>query len=194
MPPHFLFHPVFDQAKALVGVSHGKVAPPSPQDRVHQLYHPSHRLGLVAPEYLLQLAQKRRPLLPHRRVPRTPDPFSALDAPNVKTQEAKGFPAGQIDRPTLLLIDGDLQGHQFLAESSLDRLQQPIMAMMSLHYNPHVVGKTRLLDIRVCAAPGDLLCALQHPVHLCEGQMTEQGGDHASLGDALATRRLQDAL
>src|SRR5229473_8623416 len=46
MPPHLLFHPVFDKAKASVGVSHGKVAHPSPQHRVDQVYYPLNRLGL----------------------------------------------------------------------------------------------------------------------------------------------------
>src|ERR1700674_2857387 len=128
MPPHFLFHPVFDKAKASVGVSHGKVAHPSPQNRVDQVSHPISRLGLMALEYLLQFSQECRPLLPRRRVPRAPGTSSALDAPEVKSQEAEGFTAGQVDRPTLLLIDGHLQDRQCLAESLLDRLQQPIMA------------------------------------------------------------------
>ena len=36
MPPHLLFHPIFDKAKASGGVSHGKVAHPAPQNRVDQ--------------------------------------------------------------------------------------------------------------------------------------------------------------
>ena len=194
MPPHLLFHPVFEKAQASVGVSHGTGAHPSPQYRVDQVYDPLNRLGLVAPEYLLQLAQERRSLLPPRRVPRTPDTSTALDAPKVKAQEAEGFTAGQVDPPTLSLIDGHVQDRPCLTESCLDRLQQPRMATMRIHSHHHVVGTTRVLDRRVCAAPGDLLRTLQHPVHLREVPMTEQWGDHAPLGDALTARRLQDAL
>src|SRR5262249_46846487 len=80
-----------NEGKASGEVSHGKVAHPAPQNRIDQVDHPIHRLGLVAPKYVLQLAQERRPLLPHRRVPRTPDASATLDAPKVKAQEAEGF-------------------------------------------------------------------------------------------------------
>ena len=39
MPPHLLFHPVFDKTKASVRVSHGNIAHPSPQERVDQCKH-----------------------------------------------------------------------------------------------------------------------------------------------------------
>src|SRR5262249_2429159 len=99
MPPHLLFHPIFDQAKASGGVSHGTVAHPAPQNRVDQVDHPRHRLGLVAPEDVLQLAQACRPLLLPRRIPRTPDSSAALDTSKVKAQEAAGFTMGQVDNP-----------------------------------------------------------------------------------------------
>src|SRR5205823_10081585 len=108
-------------------------AHPAPQHRINQSDNPIHRLGLVPPEYLLQLAQERRPLLLPRGIPRAPDPSSALDTPKIKAQEAKGFTAGQVDHPTFLLIEGPVQDRQCLAESLLDRMQQPVMATMSIH-------------------------------------------------------------
>ncbi|MCY1354138.1 hypothetical protein D9M68_491500 [compost metagenome] len=57
MAPDLLFYPVLDESEALVGVPNGEVIHPAPQHRVDQLYHPIHRLRLVSPEYLLELAQ-----------------------------------------------------------------------------------------------------------------------------------------
>ena len=45
----------------------------------------------------------------------------------LEAEESEAAPSGQVDGPTLLLVDRDLQSGQFLPESSVNGLQQPVM-------------------------------------------------------------------
>jgi hypothetical protein len=63
MAPDLLFHPVFNEAEALAGVSHRKVGHPTSKHRIDQLNDPIQRLRLVAAEYILELSQQRRSFL-----------------------------------------------------------------------------------------------------------------------------------
>src|SRR5262249_39929643 len=96
MPSDLLFHPIFDKTKAPTGVSHRTVTDPAPQDRVDQRDPPFDGLGLVPPEYLLQLPYQCRALLQSGRIPRPPDAASAPSPPEGKAQEAELLPLRQV--------------------------------------------------------------------------------------------------
>jgi hypothetical protein len=59
MAPDLLFHPVFNEAEALAGMSHCKVSHPTAKHWIDQLNDPIHGLRLVAAEYILELPQQR---------------------------------------------------------------------------------------------------------------------------------------
>jgi hypothetical protein len=63
MAPDLLFHPVFNEAAALAGVSHRKIGHPTTKHRIDQLNDPIQRLRLVAAEYIVELCQQRRSFL-----------------------------------------------------------------------------------------------------------------------------------
>ena len=60
----------------------------------------------------------------------------------LEAEESEAAPSGQVDGPTLLLVDRDLQSGQFLPESSVNGLQQPVMPAVGVHQN-HPVPRTR---------------------------------------------------
>src|ERR1700724_1758560 len=60
MAPDLLFDPVFNEAKALAGVSDRKVGHPTAKHRINQLNDPIQRLRLVAAENILKKAAKIR--------------------------------------------------------------------------------------------------------------------------------------
>jgi len=60
MAPDLLFHPVFNEAEALAGVSHRKVGHPTAKHWIDQLNDPIQGLRLVAAEYILEFPQQRR--------------------------------------------------------------------------------------------------------------------------------------
>jgi len=62
MAPDLLFHPIFDVAEALTGVSNREVVYPPPKHRIDQVYYPVNRLRPVSAKHLLEPPQKRRPL------------------------------------------------------------------------------------------------------------------------------------
>src|SRR6266446_6202312 len=72
MAPHPLLDPLPHKGKASARVPDPEVGDPAPQLRVDLDDQPLHRLGLAAPEYLLELPQQRRALLLLRRVLRPP--------------------------------------------------------------------------------------------------------------------------
>src|SRR5258707_12908707 len=63
-----LFHPVFNEAEALAGVSYRKVGHPTAKHWIDQLNDPIQGLRLVAAEYILELPQQRRSFLELGRV------------------------------------------------------------------------------------------------------------------------------
>jgi hypothetical protein len=70
MAPGLLFHPIFDVAEALTGVSNREVVHPPLELRIDQAYHPVNRLRPVSAKHLFELEQKRRPLFELGRVMR----------------------------------------------------------------------------------------------------------------------------
>src|SRR6516165_8108957 len=173
MPSDLLFHPIFDKTKASTGVTHRKVPNPAPQDRINQRNHPIDGLRLEATEYLLQLPYQCRALLQPRRIPRPPDGTSTLHPPEVKTQEAELLPLGQVNDPAFLLMDGDLEGRQFLPEAYVYGLEEPVMLWIGIHQDHEIIREPGLLEVGVGTTTGDLFRPLQHLIHHGEIQITE---------------------
>src|SRR5882762_11537558 len=109
MAPRLLFHPVFNEAKALARVSDRKIANPTAQHRVDEFHHPIQRLRLKAPEDLLELAQQRRALLQLRRVLRPPYPSSREDTAKIEPQKAKAFAPTEVYDSAFLFIYFDIE-------------------------------------------------------------------------------------
>jgi hypothetical protein len=141
--------------------------------------HPRDGLGLEAAEDLLERAQQGRPLLRLRRILWPPHAPSRADAPKVKAQEAEVLPSCQVHDPAFLFIDLNMEEGQLLPEPFGDRCQQPVMAGVGVHQDDDVIGKARVLHIRVLAESGDFLGPLQHPIYLSEVEIAEQRGDDA---------------
>jgi len=83
---------------------------------------------------------------------------------------------------------------QLLAKPSVYLSKQPVTPRLAVHQDHEVVGEARVLDARPLALAGHLLRPLQHAVHLVEVNVTEQGGDHPTLGNALGPSGRQDQL
>ena len=173
MPSDLLFHPIFDKTKASTGVTHRKVPNPAPQDRINQRNHPIDGLRLEATEYLLQLPYQCRALLQPRRIPRPPDATSTLHPPEVKTQEAELLPLGQVNDPAFLLMDGDLEGRQFLPEAYVYGLEEPVMLWLGIHQDHEIIREPGILEVGGGTTTGDLFRPLPHLIHHGEIQITE---------------------
>src|SRR5258708_4062682 len=133
-----------------------KVADPAPQDRVDQRDHTTNGLGLVPTEYLLQFPQQCRALLQPGRIPRPPDASSAPHPPEVKAQEAELLTLSQVNHPAFLLIDGNLEGRQFLPESLVHGLEEPVMLRIGIHQDHEVIREPGILEVGVRTTTGDL--------------------------------------
>src|ERR1700737_5113856 len=66
------------------------------------------------------------------------------------------------------------------------------MLRVGIHQNHQIVSETRVLQVSVGSATGDLLSPLQHLIHLVQVQIAEQGGKHSTLRDTLLTCCLDD--
>ena len=80
---------------------------------------------------------------------------------------------GQIDHPAFLLIDGNLEGCQFLPEACLHGLEEPIMLRIGVHQDHEIIGKPGIFEVGVGTTAGDLFGPLQHLIHRGEIQITE---------------------
>jgi hypothetical protein len=109
MAPDLLFHPVFNEAEALAGVSYRKVGHPTARHWIDQLNDPIHGLRLVTAEYILELPQQRRSFLELGCVLRTPRATTTATAPEVETQKAEALASTEAYDSTLLFINLDLQ-------------------------------------------------------------------------------------
>ena len=87
---------------------------------------------------------------------------------------------GQIDRPAFVLIDGHLEGRQFLPETRLDGLEEPIMLRIGVHQNHEIVSKPGIFEVGVGPTAGDLFGPLQHPIHCSEIQIPEERREYTS--------------
>src|SRR5262249_48895761 len=128
--PDLPLHPVFNEAKALAGVSNREVIHPATQYRVDQLDHPVYGLGSVTAEYLLELPQQCRSFLELRRGIRTPDAPVTADAAEVEPQKTEALASVEIHDPTLLLPS------HTLCKDPVMRLRAPTFACCSMIANP----------------------------------------------------------
>src|ERR1039458_5783494 len=167
--PDLLFYPVLNEAKAFAGVSDGEVIHPAPQDRVDQLNHPIHRLGLEAPKHILELAQQRRAFLHFRRIVRSPHlPFHTAQAPEIESQKAEAFCMFQIHDATLLFIDLDLQFGKLLPKTFVHRPQQPSIARMGINQHNKIISESGILDVGILPVACGFFRPFQHSIHRSE--------------------------
>jgi hypothetical protein len=117
MPPHLLLHPVFDKAKASTGGADGKVVHPAAYNRVDELDDPTYRLGVEAPENVLELAQQYGALLELGRIIRSPLAPQASYVTELKAQKPEAVSFCQVNVSTFLFVDIDWS----LANSSRSR-------------------------------------------------------------------------
>jgi hypothetical protein len=172
--PDLLFHPVFNEAEALAGVSHRKVGHPTAKHRIDQLNDPIHRLRLVAAENILELSQQRRSFLELGCVLRTPRTSTTANASEVETQEAEALASTEVYVSTLVFIDLDLKFSQLLPKPFLNRPHQPVMSWVGVNQDHQIIRKSCVLDVGVLAEARGLFRPFQHPVHLGEVEVTEQ--------------------
>src|SRR5262249_9477197 len=119
-------------------------------------------------------------LLQPGRIPRPPGPLAAPYPPEVKAQEAKALPLGQVDHPAFLLINGDLELGQFFPESSVHGLEEPVMLRIGIHQDHEIVSKPGIFEVGIRSRAGDLFGSLQHPIHCREIQITEERRENST--------------
>ena len=110
-----------------------KVVHPAPQDRIDELNHPPDGLGLKAAEDLFELAHQGSALPEFWRIVGAPLPLPAAYPPKRKPQEVEAFPFAQVQQPTLLGIDLDLDLGQLFPESFGHRRHEPVMPRIGIH-------------------------------------------------------------
>src|SRR6266403_2165639 len=174
MAPDLLFHPVFNEAEALAGVSYRKVGHPTAKHWIDQLNDPIQGLRLVAAEYILELPQQGRSFLELGCVLRTPHATTTANASEVETQEAEALASTEVYVSTLLFINLDLQFGQLLPKPFLYRPHQPIMSRVGVNQDHQIIRKSCVLDVGVLAVARGLFRLFQHPVHLVEVKVAEQ--------------------
>src|SRR5712692_7834930 len=179
--PDLPLDPPLHYGKAPARVPDPEVVDPAPQLRVDRGDQLLGRLGLIASEYLLELLQQRRTLLPLWRILRPPAPPHRADAPEVEAQKSKALPPIQVHDPALLLVQLHIEFRQLFSQPSVYRLHQPVLPTIVVHEDHQVIGVARVLDVRVRAVGRDHLGPLQHRIHLREVDVAEEGGDHAPL-------------
>src|SRR6202165_509721 len=194
VPPYFQLYPVLDELEAPAGVANGEVVHPPPQNRVDDLDYPVHRLGSMSPKDHSQLLQQCRSLLQLGRVLRPPVSLQTTDTTEVEAQEPEALAAGQVDGSALLFVDLDLQLGELLPQALVHRFQQPVIAWLRVDQDHRIVSEPRILDGDELPIACGLFCPLQHPVHLVEVEVTEDGRNHTPLRDALFAVRLQHDL
>src|SRR5215467_1643959 len=168
MSPHLPLQPIFEVSEASAGVAYGKVVHPTADNRVDELDYPIHR-----PEDVLEFAQQCSALLELGGIIRPPFALPRSPAAEFKTKEAEAFSLCQVNLPTLFLVDIDLELGQFLAETLVRRLEQPVMLRRRIHQNHQVIGETSVFQVSVGSAPGHLLGSFQHTVKPGEVHVAE---------------------
>ncbi len=179
MAPDFLLHPIFDEAEALTGVPNREVVYPTPQHRIDKAYDPFNRLRTVPVEHLLEHPQERRPLFELRRVVRPQYPAQAAQVAEVEAKEPEALASAKVYDAAFLIIDFDLEFGELLAEAFFHRSHQPVMPLVGVNQDHQIVSVSRIFDISVLAISGHFLDPLQHPIHLIEVKVAEQGRNYA---------------
>src|SRR5215471_13978496 len=112
----------------------------------------------------------------------------------VEPQKAEALTPSEVDDTALLIIDFDLQLGEFLAQSLFHRRNQPVMSLVGINQDHQIVRESRIFDWGELAIAGDIPRLLQHPIHLIEVNITEQGRNYSALWDASLARSFQHDL
>ncbi len=185
-------HPVLHLPEAAARIPDRKVGDPPPQDPIDQLNHPSNGLGLIAPEASLEPPKQCGALLHARGIVRPPLARARPHPAEGKAQTSTTLPFRKTDDTTFRCVQCDVEECQCLAESFHDRPQQPIMLRVGIDQDHDVIGKARVLQVRVQAATRNRFGPLQPSVDLGEVQVAEQRCEYIALNDVLLARGLQD--
>src|SRR5438067_1718159 len=97
MPAHLLLDPVADVGKAPTRMARPEVVHPAPQNGIDLLDDPLNRLGPRALEKFLELPQQCRALFQLRRVLRPPRAAHTAHTAEIKPEESKALPHGEVD-------------------------------------------------------------------------------------------------
>ena len=191
MAPDLLLHPVFDEAEALAGMPHREVVHPAPEHRIDQVYQPFNRLRPVSAEHLFERPHQRRPLFELGRVMRPHRSAQTAEEAELKAQEPEALTALKVHCAALFIIDFNPQLVEFLPMPFVYRSNQPVMPPVGVDQDDQIVCESRIFDVGVLAIACDLPRSLQHPIHLIEVEVAEQGRDYAALWNALLARSFQ---
>src|ERR1700674_4568478 len=191
MVPNLLFDPVADVREAPARVADRKVLHPATQNRVDLRNHLADWPGPMAAENLLERAQQRRPLFHPRGAKRHPSVSPTANPTEVKAEKSEALALREVHPPSLLLVHLDLERRQFLSKSPFDHRPKAALARMSVHQDHKIIGEPGVFDIRPPLNTSDVLRSLQHPVHLVEVEVTEQGENNPPWRTALRARGLQ---
>ena len=154
-------------------MTNGEVLHPPAEHRVDPSDHPLNRLRAVRPELGPQCPEQSRAFLHLRHVEREPLPLTAPHPPVLKAEKGEGFAQDEIDRPSLRVINFDLECCKFLTQPPLKHPDQLGMSGVPVNENHQVVGKTRVLDVRERLARCHLFRPLQHSIDPRQIQVAE---------------------
>src|SRR5215831_10289813 len=103
--PYLPLDPLPDKAEAPCRIPNPEVVHPAPQDRVDHPDNLRTRLGVQAPEYLLELPQQRRPLPHGRHLLHPPPPPRRAEPAEGEAQEPERLSLSQVHDPALRLVE-----------------------------------------------------------------------------------------
>src|SRR6516162_1860002 len=154
--------------------------------------HPFDRLRPVSAEHRFELPHQRRPLFELGRAVRPPRSASTAEVAEVRNPKLSPR-----SRSTMRLFSS-LISTCSLPNSSRSRFSTAPISHSHVADRRQsrlpVVSESRIFDIGVLAITSGLPRSLQHPIHLIEVDITEQGGDYAALWNALLARSFQHDL
>jgi hypothetical protein len=121
-----------------------------------------------------ECAHQPLPLLALRGTQRHPSAARTANPTELKAEESKALALREVDSSTLVFIHRDLELGELLAQPSLHRQMKPALPRMHVDEHYQIVSEPSVFDARPPLLAGDLLCSLQHRVHLVEVDITEQ--------------------
>jgi hypothetical protein len=81
-------------------------------------------------------------------------------------------PLSQGDDPAFLLIDGALEGRQFLPEAFVYGLEEPVMLRIGIHHDHEIIRDPSICEVGVGTTTSDLCGPLQQLIHRSEREIT----------------------
>src|SRR5438105_5601243 len=145
---------------------------------------------MVATDHAFERPQQRRTFLELGREMCAPDSSTTANTAKIESQEAEALASSKVYDSTLLFINLDLQFGQFFPEPFLYRRHQPVMSRVDVDQDHQIIRKPCVLYVGVLAEARGLLRPLQHPIYLCEVEVTEQRRDYSHYAISNFLRRL----